>query len=54
MVFNSDGINFVQNNHTETEWVYLRKMVQSKKIRNDRELIQSDPTSCPQNQKGNI
>ena len=25
----------------------------SKKIRNDHELIQSDPTSCPQNQKGN-
>ena len=27
--------------------------VQSKKISNDQELIQSDPTSCPQNQKGN-
>ena len=26
---------------------------QSKKISNDQELIQSDPTSCPQNQKGN-
>ena len=26
---------------------------QSKKIRNDQELIQSDPISCPQNQKGN-
>ena len=26
---------------------------QSKKISNDLELIQSDPTSCPQNQKGN-
>ena len=25
---------------------------QSKKISNDLELIQSDPTSCPQNQKG--
>ena len=24
-----------------------------KKISNDQELIQSDPTSCPQNQKGN-
>ena len=23
------------------------------KISNDQELIQSDPTSCPQNQKGN-
>ena len=26
---------------------------QSKRIRNDQELIQSDPTSCPQIQKGN-
>ena len=26
---------------------------QSKKISNDQELIQSDPSSCPQNQKGN-
>ena len=25
----------------------------SKNISNDLELIQSDPTSCPQNQKGN-
>ena len=28
-------------------------ILQSKKISNDQELIQSDPTSCPQNQKGN-
>ena len=28
MVFNSDGRNYVQNNHTKTEWVYLREMVQ--------------------------
>ena len=27
--------------------------IQSKKISNDQELIQSDPTSCPQNQKEN-
>ena len=27
--------------------------LQSKMISNDQELIQSDPTSCPQNQKGN-
>ena len=26
--------------------------LKSKKISNDQELIQSDPTSCPQNQKG--
>ena len=28
-------------------------LTQSKKISNDQELIKSDPTSCPQNQKGN-
>ena len=28
-------------------------LVPSKKISNDQELIQSDPISCPQNQKGN-
>ena len=27
--------------------------LQSKNISNDQELIQSDPTSCPINQKGN-
>ena len=27
--------------------------IPSKKISNDQELIQSDPISCPQNQKGN-
>ena len=27
--------------------------IQCKKISNDQELIQSDPISCPQNQKGN-
>ena len=27
--------------------------IESKKISNDQELIQSDPTPCPQNQKGN-
>ena len=26
---------------------------ESKKTSNDQELIQSDPISCPQNQKGN-
>ena len=30
-----------------------RIYIQSKKISNDQELIQSDPISCPQNQKGN-
>ena len=27
--------------------------LESKKISNDQELVQSDPISCPQNQKGN-
>ena len=31
----------------------LHLVVESKKMSNDQELIQSDPTSCPQNQKGN-
>ena len=33
----------------------IRKLAyrKSKKISNDQELIQSDPVSCPQNQKGN-
>ena len=30
-----------------------RTPLKSKTISNDQELIQSDPTSCPQNQKGN-
>ena len=30
-----------------------RRTLESKKISNDQELMQSDPTSCPQNQKGN-
>ena len=29
-----------------------RLVIESKKISNDQELIQSDPISCPQNQKG--
>ena len=29
----------------------LAENMKSKKIGNDQELIQSDPTSCPQNQK---
>ena len=30
-----------------------QNVIKSKKTSNDQELIQSDPTSCPQNQKGN-
>ena len=32
---------------------WKRDDLKSKKISNDQELIQSDPISCPQNQKGN-
>ena len=31
----------------------LYNFIRSKKISNDQELIRSDSTSCPQNQKGN-
>ena len=31
----------------------LYNFIRSEKISNDQELIQSDPISCPQNQKGN-
>ena len=36
--------------HVEPPWNREGKV---KKISKDQELIQSDPTSCPQNQKGN-
>ena len=36
------------------KWAHsLCGKLESKKISNDQELIQSDPISCPQNQKGN-
>ena len=37
MVFNSDGLTFVQNNHSKTEWVYLREMVQLSQDSEQRE-----------------
>ena len=36
-----------------TETSFVQSSSVSKKISNDQELIQSDPISCPQNQKGN-
>ena len=46
------GTNFqhVQPNMSQ---VVSETYMESKKISNDQELIQSDPISCPQNQKGN-
>ena len=32
---------------------FIAVLRQSKKISNDQELIQSGPTSCPKNKKGN-
>ena len=37
MFFNSDGLNFVQNNHTKAEWVYLREMLQVSQESEQRE-----------------
>ena len=42
--------DIVVSNESVTKFL---KGLKSKKISNDQELIQSDPTSCPQNQKGN-
>ena len=43
---------------SEVEEIFFKlaandKVMRSKKISNDQELIQSDPTPCPQNQKEN-
>ena len=49
--------SFVYNGTRDAVESYFRTdilgLTQSKMISNDQELIQSDPTSCPQNQKGN-
>ena len=37
----------------EKRYAISSNQSKSKKISNDQELIQSDPISCPQNQKGN-
>ena len=50
-----------QESYVKAEWGYdaffscynSSSRLKSKKISNDQELIQSDPTPCPQNQKGN-
>ena len=41
----------LKDSSRRSQWSDLAK-IQSKKISNDQELIQSDPISCPQNQKG--
>ena len=49
-------VNIKPHNTTHPKISGLNSIVvhsQSKMISNDQELIQSDPTSCPQNQKGN-
>ena len=42
----------IQYKHESLIFFFLLEE-KSKKISNDQELIQSDPISCPQNQKGN-
>ena len=37
----------------DDQYYYYCCFLKSKKVSNDQELIQSDPISCPQNQKGN-
>ena len=52
-------VNYVRCNERPKSEIFkyrnyrTNSVVVSKKISNDQELIQSDPTSCPQNQKGN-
>ena len=53
-------ITVIAQKYTSTGCILLMSLLfslfafylKSKKIRNDQELIQSDPISCPQNQKG--
>ena len=42
---------FLQRKSSTIKTEQMTKM-KSEKISNDQELIQSDPISCPQNQKG--
>ena len=61
---NQDGVRFWRRKHSLSKsilrlilkWTIKYKLMQekmeSKKVSNDQELIQSDPISCPQNQKG--
>ena len=44
---------FEKGRHTSDDFYLNNIKLESKKISNDQELIQSDPISCPQNQKGN-
>ena len=46
-------LNFLFQGQISLIILGTRKIRLSKKISNDQELIQSDPISCPQNQKGN-
>ena len=40
-------------NSLKADGKFIHALLKVKKISNDQELIQSDPISCPQNQKGN-
>ena len=54
-VLASDKIQIKSNAKIQIKSYYCSylSVTHSKKISNDQEPIQSDPTSCPQNQKGN-
>ena len=51
-LFSIKPSHFSNNIKHRQFFMYLIRLL-SKKISNDQELIQSDPISCPQNQKGN-
>ena len=50
--FQADG-HKASPNKVDENAMMRNRYNRSKKISNDQELIQSDPTSCPQNQKEN-
>ena len=55
--FNVSRLRSLKTPNPKRYWQIINgkksKFTQSKKISNDQELIQLDPTSCPQNQTGN-
>ena len=48
-----DRLSSLLETQNHIKFGLVKPCMKSKKISNDQELIQSDPISCPQNQKGN-
>ena len=46
-----DLLLWMISNHKRIAYLHSHANKESKKISNDQELIQSDPISCPQNQR---